>query len=407
MAFQPKGTGAIDLAAGSSGVNISNGGTVTAVTKTSNGTAYTSFPSIAISAPTTAGGVQAVGSISTMILNNFPTAIASGGTGYTVGDVITLVGGTPSSVAGTFTVATVSGGVITSIGSSSNFATYTALPTNPVSVTGGTGTGATITATWVVGTIGVATAGSGYIEQPTVTFSGGGGSGAAAYATVGSFSTIKSIGSGTSSFGTNTGFIFQTPNTVAPAFMIREAAGADSFVMINPQTAYTNIVALGNANANLGIYANGTGLVAIGTGGTSNTTQFRVSHTASAVNYVQVTGGSTTNNGQISTAGSDTNVGLTLQTKGTGSYAFITGGGRQVDILNVASAVNRMTLIGSAAGSSPTISVVGTDTNIDLALTPKGTGVVTFGTYTAGVLTPTGYVTIKTSDGTTRRLLVG
>ena len=35
--FQPKGTGAIDLAPGSSGVNISNGGTVTAITRTAAG----------------------------------------------------------------------------------------------------------------------------------------------------------------------------------------------------------------------------------------------------------------------------------------------------------------------------------------------------------------------------------
>jgi hypothetical protein len=59
MALQPKGTGAIDLAAGSSGVNISNGGTVTAVTRSAAGSGYTSTPTLAISAPTTAGGVQA------------------------------------------------------------------------------------------------------------------------------------------------------------------------------------------------------------------------------------------------------------------------------------------------------------------------------------------------------------
>ena len=47
------------------------------------------------------------------------------------------------------------------------------------------------------------------------------------------------------------------------------------------------------------------------------------------------------------------------------------------------------------------------DSNIDFAITPKGTGVVQFGTYTAGVLTPAGYITVKDSAGNTRRLLVG
>ena len=60
VAVQPKGTGAIDLAAGSSGINISNGGTVTAITRTGTGSGYTSFPTPALSAPTTAGGIQAV-----------------------------------------------------------------------------------------------------------------------------------------------------------------------------------------------------------------------------------------------------------------------------------------------------------------------------------------------------------
>jgi hypothetical protein len=59
------------------------------------------------------------------------------------------------------------------------------------------------------------------------------------------------------------------------------------------------------------------------------------------------------------------------------------------------------------AGASPFLSSQGSDADIDLTLTPKGAGNIKFGTYTAGVLTPTGYITVKTSDGTTRRLLVG
>ena len=68
-----------------------------------------------------------------------------------------------------------------------------------------------------------------------------------------------------------------------------------------------------------------------------------------------------------------------------------------------------ITLVSSTSllpGSTPSLAVLGSDTNIDLALTPKGTGVVQFGTYTAGVLAPTGYITIKDSGGTTRKLAV-
>jgi len=74
-------------------------------------------------------------------------AVSAGGSGYLVNDVLTFVGGTFTTAA-QVRVATLGGGgavatvVILTPGS------YTALPTNPVSVTGGTGTGATFTATW-------------------------------------------------------------------------------------------------------------------------------------------------------------------------------------------------------------------------------------------------------------------
>ena len=394
MAFQPKGTGAIDLAAGSSGVNISNGGTVTAITRTASGAGYTAIPTVTISAPTTAGGVQATLSSITMAAQS-GTAVtpANGGTGYTLNDTLTVVGGTSVQTA-QFTVTGVSGGVVTQVTrSNTNYGQYTVLPTSPAATTGGTGTGCTLNMLWEYLTATISNAGSGYIEQPTITFTGTNTIVAAAYATVGSIPTVRTLGSAMSFF-TPGGEGFRVVDVGATTTGYWGAYGS---------TASPQLKATGSSSGQL-VTISAVPLQFI-TGNSAE--QARISHTASAVNYVQVTGGSTTNNGQISTAGSDTNVGLTLQTKGTGSYAFITGGGRQVDILNVASAVNRMTLIGSAAGSSPTISVVGTDTNIDLALTPKGTGRVKFGTYTGTILTPTGFVEIVDSGGTVRRLLVG
>jgi hypothetical protein len=136
MAFQPKGTGAINLAAGSSGVNVSNGGTVTAITRTNSGTNYTSIPSLVISAPTTAGGVQATATPQLSVSGGGFT-IASGGTGYIVGNTLSVVGGTASQVA-TFTVATVSAGVITGLTLVTS-GSYSVLPSNPISLSGGSG----------------------------------------------------------------------------------------------------------------------------------------------------------------------------------------------------------------------------------------------------------------------------
>jgi hypothetical protein len=322
MAFQPKGTGAIDLAAGSSGVNISNGNTVTAITRTAGGSGYATAPTVAISAPTTAGGVQATATC-------------------------------------------------------------------------------TVTAGAVDTTFTITNAGSGYIEQPTITFSGGGGSGAAAFANVGGTARVTAISS-VMELATSSGVGFRIANSGVTNVNFLSAQG-------NSSGGTAAIYGIGaDTDVSVGMGAKAAGNVRFFTN--TSVEQMRVSHTASAVNYVQVTGASTTGFPVISGQGSDGNVGLILQTKGSSYVRVSTGGSANNDQLRVnhtASAVNYFGLTGAAAGSAPALSVAGTDTDIDLALTPKGTGNVRFGTYTAGVLTPTGYVTIKTSDGTTRRLLVG
>jgi hypothetical protein len=73
----------------------------------------------------------------------------------------------------------------------------------------------------------------------------------------------------------------------------------------------------------------------------------------------------------------------------------------------VASAVNYLNVIGAITTASPAIQAAGSDTNIDVTLTPKGTGVLRYGTLTANADAPiTGYITIKDSGGTTRKLAV-
>jgi hypothetical protein len=313
-----------------------------------------------------------------MITQN-PTTVQSGGTGYTAGDVLTIVGGTPVSVAATYTVATVSGGVITSV-NPTNFAQYSVLPANPVSVTGGTGSSATLNLTYGVGTSAftITNAGSGYVEQPTVTFSGGGGSGAAAYAIVGGGVVIRSIGVNTAVV-TNQAITFETAGSSSsrPAFVIRDISTGDSWYQMGGGSTNTFLIAKGNTNANAYLGASGGGSVRFTTSGDSINEQMRVSHTASAVNYVQVTGGSTGNAPYFISQGSDTNVNLWYGTKGTGYHAFFTAGnGANVQFLiaNTASAVNYVQTSGSTTGFGAKIFSAGSDTNIPLVLQPKGTG---------------------------------
>ncbi len=79
-------------------------------------------------------------------------AIAGGGAGYTANDILTVVGGTPITAA-TLKVVTVAAGVITAVTVETG-GYYTVDPTNPVSVTGGTGTGATFNLTMFASIIG-------------------------------------------------------------------------------------------------------------------------------------------------------------------------------------------------------------------------------------------------------------
>jgi hypothetical protein len=80
----------------------------------------------------------------------FSAVITAGGTGYTLNDIITLSGGTTGGyypATATVKVTAVSAGVITAVAMQTQ-GSYTAVPANPVAVTGGTGSGATLTATW-------------------------------------------------------------------------------------------------------------------------------------------------------------------------------------------------------------------------------------------------------------------
>jgi len=402
LAIRTQGTGAIDLAAGSRGVNISNGGTVTAITRTNGGSTYTSTPTLTIAAPTTAGGVQATATF-TMGLGVTPT-VTAGGTGYTVGNTLTVVGGTGT--AAVLTVSAVSAGAITAV-TVSNFGTYSVLPSVPFSVTGGTGSSATFTSTFGVNsTFTITNAGSGYVEQPTVSFSGGGGSGAAAYATVGSSTTFKTIGTSLS-FSGPAGEVLRL-NGNAPSGTLTDYAQIDGGV-----SGVTNGVYLrangSSTNQALYLQAKGTSAISFFTNWvTGAAQQLNVAHTASAVNYVQVTGAATGGRPTISAQGSDAAVGLNIVSKSSGVIAFYTNTNTlQAAINHVSSAANYLNMTGAAAGNAPSYGVAGSDTNIDLTLTPKGTGNVRFGTYTASMaLTVQGYIEIKDSGGTVRKLAV-
>lgn len=72
--------------------------------------------------------------------------VAAGGTSYVVGNILTLSGGTGHTPS-TFRVAAVSSGVVTSV-TLVNAGSFSTAPSNPVSTTGGAGSGCTLTCTF-------------------------------------------------------------------------------------------------------------------------------------------------------------------------------------------------------------------------------------------------------------------
>lgn len=147
------------------------------------GTGYTSVPSLVFSAPQAAALYSPVTAtaLATLKLLTAPS-VSSGGTGYVVGDTITLANGI------VLTVATVSGSAVATVTlTNAGSLTAGAIPTNPAAQvsTSGSGTGATFTlGAWGLGTPVITNNGSGYTSAPTVTVVGGGGSGGSIAATI-------------------------------------------------------------------------------------------------------------------------------------------------------------------------------------------------------------------------------
>lgn len=94
----------------------------------------------------TAVGADATTDEIDVLADALSATVAAGGTGYAVDDVVTLTGGT-STAAATFTVTGETGGVVDTVALLTG-GSYSAVPANPVSTTGGSGSGLTLTVTW-------------------------------------------------------------------------------------------------------------------------------------------------------------------------------------------------------------------------------------------------------------------
>ena len=105
-----------------------------------------------------------------------------------------------------------------------------------------------------------------------------------------------------------------------------------------------------------------------------------IDHTANTVNWldstVSITGISTTATGTVLTL-TDTSINSTQNIQLPNAKAIADDSGNEyLKFVKTASAVNEISITNSATGNSPDLSVTGSDTNIGLSITTKGTGLI-------------------------------
>ena len=240
-------------------------GSIGSVGITNPGSGYTEPPVVTVSAPNDSNGTRAtmLAQISNAAGTITGFTITSGGSSYTTFPTVSLgAPPNPGGVQATAVVTSISSGAIASLQITNPGSGYIAAPS--VTFSGGGGSGANIAATLgsgIVTGLTITEAGSGYTTAPTITFSGGGGgSGAAAIA--GPLTFAKGA-VGVVVINGGSGYINSSNTTItigaAPAGGTNAAATAVVFgnsvtqiIVTNPGAGYTSnpTVTIGGAGSN-------------------------------------------------------------------------------------------------------------------------------------------------------------
>lgn len=123
-------------------------------------------------------------------------------------------------------------------------------------------------------------------------------------------------------------------------------------------------------------------------------------------NYVKAAGAPMGFAPAIRAQGSDANVGMGIDAKGTGNIVLTQDFARTVALFTAPSlGVNFPEFDASVTNNPVVFAARGNDANVDLLLSPKGSGVVRVGTWTSNTDTAVnGYITIKDAAGNARKL---
>lgn len=143
-------------------------------------------------------------------------------------------------------------------------------------------------------------------------------------------------------------------------------------------------------------------------GGVSGSQSLRVQAGVSGGDYAQIQGRASGTGPDITAQGSGADVRLRFSSKGTSAVEIWTDGlkNRIARFMDTPSAVNRWDIYAGATGGRVRLVAAG-ETDIDAAIEPAGNGRVMFGTYVGTPVTSAGYIEMKTTDGTVRKVMVG
>jgi len=98
---------------------------------------------------------------------------------------------------------------------------------------------------------------------------------------------------------------------------------------------------------------------------------------ATAINEVTIKNAASGNAPEAKATGGGTDIDFKIRTKGVGSFVIVDGADNKIaEFHTIASAVNFLKFIASATLNTLTIQAIGDDTNIDITITPKGSGKV-------------------------------
>jgi len=228
------------------GVSLVSVGSIGSVGITNTGSGYTTPPTVTVSAPNEANGVQATvtASISNAASTITNITITAGGTGYTSFPTITIAPPTsPYGVQAQAVVTSITGGAVSSIQITNPGYGYNTAPS--ITFSSGAAAATAVVGSGLVSALTITNAGSGYTSAPTLTFTGGGGSGASAVAGPLTFKTgtigIIVTDSGTGYTSTPTVVIDAAPSggTNAAATAIVFGGQVTGVVVTNPGAGYT------------------------------------------------------------------------------------------------------------------------------------------------------------------------